>query len=61
MQKFPHFRALAVTLATAMLLAAGTASAHEYKAGDESPQWHGVVCLETAPQRVNRVAPNGAT
>jgi copper(I)-binding protein len=34
MQKFPHFRALAVTLATAMLLAAGTASAHEYKAGD---------------------------
>ncbi|MGF1622480.1 MAG: copper chaperone PCu(A)C [Rhodomicrobiaceae bacterium] len=34
MQKFPYFRTLGVTMATAMLLAAGTASAHEYKAGD---------------------------
>jgi copper(I)-binding protein len=34
MQKLPHFRTLGVTLATAMLLAAGAASAHDYKAGD---------------------------
>ncbi len=34
MQTFPHFKTLGVTLATAMLLVAGAASAHEYKAGD---------------------------
>lgn len=34
MQKFPLFQTLGVTLGAAMLLAAGAATAHEYKAGD---------------------------